>query len=882
MNVSVQNPAYRTAVLDHLAALLEPGTPWPAYDDGEPEVSHPAFGWAREAADYGDLEYSTALSSALTDVAVVAAETSQASRGFCYYFAALHTGAPSHHLGQFARRMVNVNLLTQMDVLTTLDYLDRADAVDIGRSALRSQPLLQKLAIEKLIGLFSPTERIHGAVDCCELLDVSPVTPGPLVRAAHFLLAARLSDGLQEALEVHLPELDATDSAYADTHHNYLAKLAGTVNHFGVDNALAIAARRWAAASTPAPRWVKEALDAPVQLVRDCAFDVWADLEPWSSDYWDALKSVAAECETHKGAIVAYAALDVLQGDADADAEERAVAADIIGLLAEQSSELASAMMLAEGLLAVVHDEEAGLSIDATLGMSVARALGCFSWMPHIDRTDILGALAILQASYDEDVRDQALAALTRLARPVDQMTDAIIEPESDPAPPVAIEARWAEALELYPWQQDALQEWVDGDRCGVVEAVTGAGKTRVALAVIAEAVTRSRPVAILVPGRQLLDQWRREIEHQLQDRAGLRFSIGELHGDAADSLSSCDVLLATLQSAARYDLEPALGESVLIVDEAHRAGAPAWSEALDPRFVQRLGLTATYEREGDLGVEEHLDPFFGGVCASVGYGEALRDGVIAPFKVAYVGVRFTPSEQLEYDEVAHRAATLRHQLIADWGCPAEPFGVYLKAVHRLSASGVPEGSRLAGFYLSAFSRRRSVLSNAAGKIDRLQDLVPAVREADKTIVFTQTKQAATEAVVTLADGQIDGAVLHAGMDLDSRAQVFGGFEDGTHELVAAPRLLDEGVDVPAADLGLVLAASRSRRQMIQRMGRILRRKTDGRPARFVIMFVENSSEDPDQPGHEGFLELITPHALDVQRFDGTVDARTINDYLRP
>src|SRR3977135_3487546 len=83
-------------------------------------------------------------------------------------------------------------------------------------------------------------------------------------------------------------------------------------------------------------------------------------------------------------------------------------------------------------------------------------------------------------------------------------------------------------------------------------------------------------------------------------------------------------------------------------------------------------------------------------------------------------------------------------------------------------------------------------------------------------------------------------ASLHADMDLSERRKVFAGFEDGTHELVAAPRLLDEGIAVPAADLALVLASSRSKRQMIQRMGRVVRRKDDGRIARVAIVYVED------------------------------------------
>lgn len=83
-------------------------------------------------------------------------------------------------------------------------------------------------------------------------------------------------------------------------------------------------------------------------------------------------------------------------------------------------------------------------------------------------------------------------------------------------------------------------------------------------------------------------------------------------------------------------------------------------------------------------------------------------------------------------------------------------------------------------------------------------------------------------------------------------------FAAGALNVVSAPQILDEGVDVPAADTAVILAASRSRRQMIQRMGRILRPKPDGRSAHFVVVFVEGTIEDPALGAHERFLEEIS------------------------
>ena len=99
---------------------------------------------------------------------------------------------------------------------------------------------------------------------------------------------------------------------------------------------------------------------------------------------------------------------------------------------------------------------------------------------------------------------------------------------------------------------------------------------------------------------------------------------------------------------------------------------------------------------------------------------------------------------------------------------------------------------------------------------------------------------------------------------------------------VTAPQVLDEGVDVPAADLAVILAASRSRRQMIQRMGRVLRRKPDGRLARFVVLFAAGDRRGSRLGAHEGFLDEVTPVADDVRRFAAGTPATEVTAFLSP
>ena len=437
---------------------------------------------------------------------------------------------------------------------------------------------------------------------------------------------------------------------------------------------------------------------------------------------------------------------------------------------------------------------------------------------------------------------------------------------------------RHAGGLALYPWQREALDWWQEHGHRGVVEAVTGAGKTRLAIAAMAQQLRRGEPAIVVVPTKDLLHQWKRELEKWLVGELGMPVSVGLLGANRKDTLKDHDVVVSTAQSGSRRTLLPRGRRGLLVADEVHHYGARSWSRILQADFDRRLGLTATYERE-DSGIDSFLDPYFGGGIFTVDYARALADDVIAPFKIAFVAVRFSGAERRRYEEHDEKAGRYRRKLVREYGLPEEPFGEFMREVNHLAVGGEEEATGLARAYLNAFSKRRQTLAGAREKFERVADLSAAVHKAERSILFAQTKEAAAKAVARMTERGIDGAVLTSSMDMSERKEVFAAFEDGHHELVAAPRLLDEGVDVPAADLAIVLASSRSRRQMIQRMGRVVRKKQDGRLARLAILYVMDSSEDPEV-AHEDFLYLVTGVARDIAHFGPSVSPKQICEYL--
>lgn len=431
--------------------------------------------------------------------------------------------------------------------------------------------------------------------------------------------------------------------------------------------------------------------------------------------------------------------------------------------------------------------------------------------------------------------------------------------------------------ISLYPWQEKALIAWEECGYVGVVEAVTGAGKTHVALSAMLDHLENDWKVVVVVPSIALQEQWYKKIDFIINETLSNNYSIRLMGGlnKSGKIDHGYDVLIAVVGSAYKYyRMNFSNKKGLIICDECHRYGGKTWSRVLKPEFDRRLGLTATYDRE-DQGIEDYLNPYFKKVCYSLGYEEALQDDVIAKFQIAYIGVEFNNQELAAYEEADSECRKLRSKLINQYGVTPEPFGSYIKEVTKLNEGGNEDKqvTKIARRYLNFFSKRRAVVSNAVEKVECLKKLASSIEAADRTIIFSQTKDAAEQAVNALIELDINAKVLDATMSIKERKAVFADFENGDEDVVAAPMLLDEGVDVPSADLAIILASSRSSRQMIQRMGRVLRKKEDGRLARVAILYAKGTMEDPAMGAHETFIDKIRDAASYEDTFEG-------NDYL--
>ena len=432
--------------------------------------------------------------------------------------------------------------------------------------------------------------------------------------------------------------------------------------------------------------------------------------------------------------------------------------------------------------------------------------------------------------------------------------------------------------LNLYQWQQEALHAW-NANRCrGIVTAVTGAGKTRLALAAIEQHLQSPQAnAAVIVPTIELLRQWHGLLTKQFPTRV-----IGMLGGGDYDELGSCDILVAVVNTARSEFLGlPDGHHGLLIGDECHRLASEHNQLSLEELFRSRLGLSATHERL-DGRHDTVLIPYFGDVIYELNYKQAIEQGVISHVKVATIAVEFTPVEMAEYIQLTEDMSVARRSLSSRYGLQDLTPGEFFTEVSKLAKSGDRQSSIAASKYLGPYRARRTLLAESDAKINALGILSGAIKDANGTIAFTETIESTDEIVSRYQAHSIVSKAIHSKLKPAERKRIFEDISARRIQLISAPQVLDEGIDVPEADLAIIVAATSQRRQMVQRMGRVMRKKADGRFARFAILYVKDTHEDPNKGAHEAFFDEVLEIADDWENFDAKTAPEDVREFLLP
>ncbi len=353
------------------------------------------------------------------------------------------------------------------------------------------------------------------------------------------------------------------------------------------------------------------------------------------------------------------------------------------------------------------------------------------------------------------------------------------------------------------PYQEEALTAWrAEGCR-GVVVLPTGAGKTLVGAMALAEV---GQSTLVVVPTIDLLSQWRRA----LADALALGHDPGNdqigVYGGGAHELRPITII--TYESA---QLHPELLRrfGLLIFDECHHLPAPTYRQIAEGAYTPlRLGLSATPERAD----AEHL------ALAELIGPEVYRRAPAALSAARYLAeydeqqlfVALGAEERLRYEAargVYRRYLQRRHLHIAT---PAD----FQRKI--IWASARDAEAREA---MLAWREARTLALNAPAKFALLEELFARHRD-ERVLVFSEFNRLVDEVSHRFCIPQITHKTPS-----EERRQVLDRFRSGRYSKLVTGRVLNEGVDIPDCGVAIIVSGTSTRREYIQRLGRVLRPK---------------------------------------------------------
>lgn len=342
-------------------------------------------------------------------------------------------------------------------------------------------------------------------------------------------------------------------------------------------------------------------------------------------------------------------------------------------------------------------------------------------------------------------------------------------------------------------YQDEAVAAWKAARWRGVVVLPTGAGKSYVAERVIAEA---RRSTLVVVPTLDLLSQWYGGL------RAAFGCDIGLLGGGSHDLRP---ITVTTYDSAALYMERYGDRFGLLVFDEVHHLPAPMYARAAEGSIAPlRLGLTATLERPD--GSHQWLDTLVGPVC----YRKEITDlagEFLAEYRTEVVTVALSAEEQKRYDELRARYRNFVDMNRIRMGSP-DGWRQFLM----LSARS-KEGR--ASF--RAFLDAKRIAHGTERKLELVEAIV-ADEWGRRTIVFTNDNDTAWK----ISRRLLAPCITHH-TDTKERRMWLDAFGAGDISVLVTSRVLNEGVDLPSAEVAIVVSGTGTVRESVQRLGRILR-----------------------------------------------------------
>ena len=310
------------------------------------------------------------------------------------------------------------------------------------------------------------------------------------------------------------------------------------------------------------------------------------------------------------------------------------------------------------------------------------------------------------------------------------------------------------------------------------------------------------------MPTIDLMLQWQQVLHKWLQR------PIGMLGGGVSDAQ---DITVTTYDSAAAQTEFHGNKYGLLVCDECHHLPAPAY------RFIAagslapfRLGLTATFARAD--GLESVAEGLLGPVRYRANIDD-LEGSYLAPYEVKTLAIALSDDEQARYDE----ARALYIDFLRGSGVSLDKPGGWAQFIAYCYRT---EEGRQA---FAAYREQKRIAFTAQAKIEALWQILLKHRR-DRILVFTEDN----DTVYRLSRLFLLPVITHQTPPKE-RVKLLAQFAAGELPVLLTSKVLNEGVDVPDASVGIILSGNGSVREHVQRLGRILRKKEGKRATLYEL-----------------------------------------------
>ena len=395
-------------------------------------------------------------------------------------------------------------------------------------------------------------------------------------------------------------------------------------------------------------------------------------------------------------------------------------------------------------------------------------------------------------------------------------------------------------------YQLEALQEWENAGNIGLLEMATGAGKTFTAKLCIESAARQGSLLTVVIaPYQHICDQWTAELggpgdSHvvQLGKNGSWRAELQSLivdsgYGVYSDSGLTLIAVINTASSDDFVELSRRLSKNfqnfLLVGDEVHWFGAVTYQSAMNSAANFRLGLSATPERHYDEDGTKEVTQYFGKAVYEFDLKDALEwvnprtgeVGVLTPYELNLIFVELTEDEILEWKD---KSKNIGIAMSKEDRSPTEQAKLELLRIERANIAKTAKNkmSKFAELMESLGTNQSHTLIYCSDS-DQLGEAVSIARNVGihETAKITSLEDASSSSTSPESE----------------RQRIIGDFADGFYKLLFAMKALDEGVDIPSASTGIILASSGNPKEFIQRRGRIMR-KSPGKSLARIFDFV--------------------------------------------